>query len=307
MLSMSIIVPNYNGAEKALTLLRALVPQLRPEHEVVLVDDGSTDNSIKLLESATAGLPNIHIVQQANRGRAAARNRGALEAKGNLLLFLDNDIIPNASLLQRIEYVHSLHPKSWITGTIVQDIIDCPHRDFLVFRTRLDYCSQVAPFSPIGLAEVTSFSTQQLGVPREVFFRVGGFDEDLRDCEDFDLSVRAIDLGDSILHDTKNIVRHADYANIDQFIRRQIEYKLARIYLKKKKPELGVRFPELFPDSRDMSTAKSSLRRLFLWNQTWKYFFQSGVAGLIPRRIRFALFDLAISSNFLLAEAENDV
>lgn len=306
MLSLSIIVPNYNGAEKALALLHVLSPQLRREHEVVLVDDGSTDNSVKIMESATARQRNIQIVRQSNLGRAAARNRGASEARGNFLVFLDNDIIPSASFIPRIEYIHSLHPMSWITGSVIQDIIECPHRDFLIFRARLDYRAHAEPSNPLGLANVTSFSTQQLGVSRDEFFRVGGFDETLRDCEDFDLSVRAIDLGGTIIHDTMNVVRHADYANIDQFIQRQIEYSRARYWLKQKKPELAERFPELFPDSREMPWIKRSLRRLFLRNQAWEYFFQSGAAGLIPRRMRFLLFDLAISSNFLLAKAESD-
>lgn len=306
MISTSIIIPNYNGAQKALALFRTLFPQLGQMHEVLFVDDGSTDDSLITLKSATRDLSNVRIIQQRNRGRSAARNMGALEAKGSLLLFLDNDVIPNDKFVQRVEKVHELYNKAWVTGPIIQDIINCPHRDFLVFRERLDFRLKEDSLNVLELIEVPSFSTAQLGVPRNEFLLLGGFDESLRDCEDFELSVRVKDRGGKIIYDKMNVVRHADYADIEQFIRRQIEYRTARLHLKQMKPEFGERFPDLFPYGRHMSQFKLYFRRIFIWSSFWKIFFKSKVAALIPKRLLFALFDLVISSSSLLLEVNAD-
>lgn len=299
----TIIVPNYNGLERMRSVLDAILPCLTKWRELIVVDDGSTDQSPAGIEDAIRGCAQARLLRRANGGRSVARNTGARQARGVFLVFLDNDIIPPRDFFDRIETIHARFPQAWITGSVVQDLIDSPHADFLTFRRRLDYVPSNPRSDPDGLLVSGTFSTQQLGVSREAFLAVGGFDETLRDCEDFELSVRVADSGQKIIHDLRNIVRHADYADFNAFIHRQIEYKRGRERLRKLRPELAARFPKVFHAGVGMTSMKTLIRRLFVFNQFWKSVYRSGLLMLTPRRFRYLIYDLVISSTFLLSSA----
>lgn len=302
MVETSVIIPNYNGWQKTLCLVEKILPSINADREIIIVDDGSSDDPPINIMKYVDGRNAIRLVQQENKGRSSARNTGASNACGNFLVFVDNDIIPGESFLDRMEAVHKIVPEAWITGSVVQDVKKCPHEDFLIFRKRLDYvisnCS--------GLVEVESFTTQQLGVGKSRFLQFGGFNERLRDCEDFELSVRVRDAGNIIIHDTQNIVRHADYATLRDFVSRQNEYRRARLALKCLQPDLAVRFPDLFRDLNDMSVVIRTIRKCFRYNSVWSIFLESSIGKVLPRGLRFWLFDLIISSSFLLADVDDE-
>lgn len=297
----SIIVPHYNGLERIRGLLGTTLPQMTEWRELIIVDDGSTDQSPAGIENAIRSCVQARLVRRVNGGRSVARNTGARQACGAFLVFLDNDIILPPDFFDRIETIHAKLPHAWITGSVVQDVIDSPHADFLTFRKRLDYVSSHLRSDSEGLAVSGTFSSQQLGVSREAFLAIGGFDERLRDCEDFELSVRVADSGQKIIHDLRNVVRHADYVDFNVFIRRQIEYKCGRERLRKLHPELVARFPNVLRPGVGMSATKKLIRRLFVFDQFWKNVYHSGLLMITPRRFRYLIYDLVISSTVLLS------
>ncbi|MBI5414147.1 glycosyltransferase [Candidatus Peregrinibacteria bacterium] len=96
---LSIIIPAYNEAKNILNLIRSLKKQIYTNFEVIVVDDESTDKTKSLVRNEKSSFP-IHVLERkGKRGPSAARNFGALHAKGKILLFLDADIeIPENSL-----------------------------------------------------------------------------------------------------------------------------------------------------------------------------------------------------------------
>jgi glycosyltransferase involved in cell wall biosynthesis len=84
----SVVVPTYNRAALVARALDSALGQHRPGSEVLVIDDGSTDGTERVL-SAYAG--RVRVVRQENRGGAAARNRGVAEAVGDWIAFLDSD------------------------------------------------------------------------------------------------------------------------------------------------------------------------------------------------------------------------
>lgn len=92
----SIVIPNYNGILFVEEALESALSQDYKNTEVIVVDDGSTDGSVELLKAYEG---KIRLIETENMGAAAARNRGLLAAKGELIAFLDSDDIWIASKL----------------------------------------------------------------------------------------------------------------------------------------------------------------------------------------------------------------
>ncbi len=86
--TVSVIIPTYNRAHLIREALESVFSQTYRDYEVIVVDDGSTDNTREILASYR---DRIHIVWQENQGISAARNRGILLARGKYLAFLDSD------------------------------------------------------------------------------------------------------------------------------------------------------------------------------------------------------------------------
>lgn len=85
----SVIIPLYNKGDEVGNTLDSVFCQTFQEFEIIIVDDGSTDNSLHVISSFSD--PRIRIIQQQNQGVSAARNKGVLEAKFEFVAFLDAD------------------------------------------------------------------------------------------------------------------------------------------------------------------------------------------------------------------------
>ena len=84
----SVIIPNYNDAETLPLCLEAVLSSECSNFEVIVVDDKSTDNSVEIINKYNVRL----LMHNENQGQAAARNTGAKQAKGEILLFTDGDV-----------------------------------------------------------------------------------------------------------------------------------------------------------------------------------------------------------------------
>ena len=110
---LSIIVPVYNVEKYIYPCLESIFNQglTNEEFEVILVDDGCTDNTLHVVNLFKTGRENIHIIHQKNQGPASARNNGIRNAKGKFIQFIDSDdLLIERSLptLLRIASEHSL-------------------------------------------------------------------------------------------------------------------------------------------------------------------------------------------------------
>jgi glycosyltransferase involved in cell wall biosynthesis len=87
-ISISVIIPCYNGARFLRDTLQSVLVQTLPPLEVIVVDDGSTDDSAAIAESYG---PPVRVIRQSNQGESVARNRAISEARGEWVAFLDAD------------------------------------------------------------------------------------------------------------------------------------------------------------------------------------------------------------------------
>ena len=87
----TIVIPTYNSSHYILSTLKELESQKSENYEIVIVNDGSRDNTIELLEREARINPRINIVNKDNGGVSSARNAGIMAAKGEFISFLDDD------------------------------------------------------------------------------------------------------------------------------------------------------------------------------------------------------------------------
>ncbi|MFA5359475.1 MAG: glycosyltransferase family A protein [Patescibacteria group bacterium] len=97
----SIIIPVYNQAEHLANCLASIKKQTYDNYEIIIINDGSTDNIIKIIEKFKKifGLK-LSYFDQENRGANAARNRGAKLAKGEYIIFCDADVVMESTMLE---------------------------------------------------------------------------------------------------------------------------------------------------------------------------------------------------------------
>ncbi len=97
----SVIIPLYNGAAFVERTLRSVMNQTYGNLEILVIDDGSTDNSQEIVAGLITQDDRIHLIQQPNSGVASARNHGIQIAQGEFLGFIDADDLWEASLIEK--------------------------------------------------------------------------------------------------------------------------------------------------------------------------------------------------------------
>src|SRR5438105_7088214 len=107
-LTVSVIVPTFNRRSRLERLLLAIdrLPESRARLEVVVTVDGATDGTTEMLRGLRVGYP-LRVIEQPNSGPAAARNAAIAAATGDVLLFLDDDVIPTESVIREHLLCHS--------------------------------------------------------------------------------------------------------------------------------------------------------------------------------------------------------
>lgn len=122
----SVVIPLYNKERSIVSTIESVLSQTYIEWELIIVNDGSTDNSIEVVQNFFAGLKNedyrLKILSQENTGVSAARNKGIMEAKGEYIAFLDGDDIWNKDFLKEMARLIEEFPGKSIYGLACEQI-----------------------------------------------------------------------------------------------------------------------------------------------------------------------------------------
>lgn len=185
--TLTVIIPVCNGAVSLAQCLNAVVrASSRPQ--VIVVDDGSRDGSAEI----AAGFPCTVLRLGTNRGAAAARNEGAHEAQGDVLFFLDSDVLIEPDTFARIARLFEAHPDlDALFGSYQGDTV--PRNFVSQYKNLLHhYTHQNAR------PAAATFCAGYGAVRRSVFDELGGFDETNRALEDIDFGYRMHAAGHTI-------------------------------------------------------------------------------------------------------------
>lgn len=171
----SIIIPTFNRAHIITRAIKSVVSQSFQDVEIIVVDDGGTDNTEAVIKELGDG--RIIFYKQNNKGVSAARNTGASLAKGEYLLFLDSDDELDSSYLEEVrKHIYS-EPDILFTGA--------------KFLTNHELVSEVLPRRPYGkLSNEGLFLAGTFMVRKSIFVETGGYDPQIKYGENTELSIR---------------------------------------------------------------------------------------------------------------------
>ncbi|MBP1749036.1 MAG: yibD [Deltaproteobacteria bacterium] len=191
---LSVVIPVHNGGESFRRCLNALAGSTRAADEVIIVNDASTDKSVSVAVNAGYRIINA---DNGPRGPSFARNLGANEATGDMLIFLDADVAVHDDTLGRIETYFEKHPE--VTALFGSYDDNPPHRSTISLYKNLQhhYVHQT------GKRETFTFWTGCGAVKRGVFTAIGGFDETrggpVMKMEDVEFGMRMSEAGHIIM------------------------------------------------------------------------------------------------------------
>ncbi len=262
MTTVSVVIPTYGKRPVLARTLESLRVQTYPaDHtEIVVVDDHSTDDTQDYLRELTLPQRLVAVRHDENRGRAAARNTGIRSATGELIVFVDDDMLCEPDLIEQHVLFHRSHPRSIVIG----DAVQAPELGHSTALTYLDEMG-VHKHSPGSLVPARYFVTNNSSVERQAMLDVGLFDESFRNYgfEDTEIAFRLEDdAGLSTWYCGEARALHVHRQSFDDILDKRIENAPPLRHLLSRHPNragemmVDVLLPPAATDSGELRTRK---------------------------------------------------
>jgi len=188
-MKISVICPTYNSERFVEKTIKSVFNQTKLPNELILIDDGSTDNTIKVLESVCEKhdeLIETHILKTKHKGPGAARNMGIKKAKSEWIAFLDSDDIWHINKIERV--IDSIKENKEINFICHHEMLIRKNKSQKIMFYSKNYNSK----EPIRkqLYYANFFSTSAVVCKKNIFDENGYFDESLQSAQDYELWLR---------------------------------------------------------------------------------------------------------------------
>jgi len=227
-MKISIIIPVYNSSLTLKECLDSIFESNFKNIEVIVVSDYSSDNSVEIAKKYNCKIIELN----GNKGPAFARNKGAESAEGDILLFLDSDVIINKDSLDLVSKKFDSQDVNAIQGIYSHE----PNYKYIATQFYQSYlCYYVWPQSK---KYATTLVTACFGIRKKIFEELKGFDTKMKkaNCEDEQFGYILIKKGYKILILRNLQIEHRVNYNIAKFIQKRFAQDVDRIkfYLREK-------------------------------------------------------------------------
>jgi len=226
----SVIVPVYNSEKTIRRCLDSLLNQkYEGEYEVIIVDDGSKDATASIV----AQYKNVKLFRQANTGPAGARNKGASEAKGDIILFTDSDCEVSPNWIN--EMVMPIRENQDIVG--VKGTYKTKQKEFISRFVQMEYEDK---YDKMKKERYIDFiDTYSAGFKKDVFWAAGGYDLSfpVACAEDVDLSYRLANQGYKMVFNPAASVFHTHPDKLQNYLNKKYKFAYWRVKAVEKTPD----------------------------------------------------------------------
>jgi GT2 family glycosyltransferase len=288
--SASIIIPTFNGALRIGNCLDALLLQTEGRNvEIMVVNDGSTDNTVEVV----ARYSRVRLISQPNTGPAAARNRGATEARGTIILFTDDDCVPMQGWLDAM-----LEPFQDPEVVGVKGAYRTRQTRLLARFVQIEYEDRYRLMA--GLPSIDFIDTYSAAFRRDRFLEMTGYDTSfpLACAEDVELSYRMSRRGWTMRFAPAAIVYHTHPDTLMRYLKKKYKFAFWRVLAVRKNPSKGVK------DSHTPQLMK--LQLLFLPALLFAVVFDLAVRPLVPASVLVLAAFLVSTLPFALRASAKD-
>jgi len=237
----SVIIPTFNRSAVLASCLAALVNQSlhKSKYEVIVADDGSEDSTEQFCRGLSPDFQFCYC-RQKNSGAGAARNLGLSRARGRYVLFMNDDTVASASLLEEHLRAQGSFPgrKFGVLGDFVYPPL-ASRRALTYFLSKRPFLFPQVAMNKGFYRGCSYFITCNLSVARQAVLEAGSFDSRFRIAEDTELGARLASRGYEILYWPAARATH-DHLNFqtDDIVRRARSYGPATLLLFRKHPSL---------------------------------------------------------------------
>ncbi len=228
------MVPTYNRRATLRETLCALLKQDYRDYEIIVVDDGSCDDTRKMV---SAEFPEVRYFFQTNRGPAAARNTGIRAASGEVIAFTDDDCAPPADWLTQLAAGYARHPEVAGVGGYLEAPKNILKQNILAqyefYVSHVTYGANEREY--LGGFECPAGGTNSMSYRKSVLADVGGFDETFPYAagEDADLKWRICQAGHRLLYVPTRVIHLQPYT-WPTFRKQQITHGRGAIHFERK-------------------------------------------------------------------------
>lgn len=297
MKSVSVIVPSYQGQDRLPLLLEHFSRQetTRP-WELIVVLDGSTDNSLQVLNNWKSRLPLKVIARKENKGRSATLNEGFNTATGDVLIRCDDDLLPSEHYVETFASIIELEPNCGVTGLYKNIFPD--NRYARVYGRDVDLRHEKEALT-MPLEKRWVLWAGNCAVSKEQWHVVGPYDEKFREYgwEDVDWGYRLMQLGHAIEVSPMLSTPHrlASTSAAERLGRAQQSGKARIKFLRKH----GLTYS---PKEENTWNKLVSINALFS-GEHWGKFLDL-VIYVLPKTVASKIIDLGVEAAFLRGEKE---
>jgi mycofactocin glycosyltransferase len=215
----SIVIAVYNRAGEIGSCIESLLKlDYRGKREIIVVDDGSTDNT-----SAVVSQYNVRLItQEQNTGQSAARNAGVAVAKGEIAAFIDSDCIAEPGWLRELVPYFQDSRNALVGGYVASFFRESILDRYEEAKSPLNMGETVLT----GSGEESDFyvPTCNMLIKKDVYLQVGGLDENLRVGEDVDFCWKLKERGFRLVYVPKGRVRHKHRNQLGETFKRRFDY-----------------------------------------------------------------------------------
>ena len=180
----TVVTPTFNRDQLIGRAIKSVMNQTYRNWELIIIDDGSTDNTYNVVQEYIKKDQRIHYFYQNNQGQSVARNNGIFQSKGDLIAFLDSDNywLPD-KLSEQIKYWNQYpdYDIVYSDGYVIDE-----HDNRIPRKLPRRFSGNILP----QLLQKNFVSNNTALAKKGCFLEMGGFDEELTICEDFDLWLR---------------------------------------------------------------------------------------------------------------------